>query len=138
MYTAYPLPTGALRVLPPDPNQNFNDRDWVVEGQSLLTTFQAPVDLRCVMDIEDTSKMHIMFIEALASRMAWELCEQLTQSNTKKADCRTDYKTAINEAKKQNAIQKVSQVPVEDTWITSRASGSSVGGGWGPGWGFGG
>lgn len=134
-YTQYPLPTGWLRVLPPDVTQNFNDRDWIIEGQNLMTTFQAPVNVRCVMDITDTSMMHILFIEALASRMAFEMCEQLTQSNTKKQDLRNDYKMALNEAKKQNAIQKVPQIAVEDTWITCRASGGSVGGGWGAGWG---
>jgi hypothetical protein len=134
-YVAYPLPTGWLRVLPPDPDSNVQSRDWVIEGNNLMTVYTAPVQARIVMDIADTSLFHPMFAEALAARMAWEMCEQLTQSNTKKADLQAGYKFAINEAKKQNAIQKIPQAPVEDSWITARATTRA---GWGPGWGSGG
>ncbi len=103
-----------------------------------MTSFDSPLNVRCVMDIEEVPLFSASFIEALACKMAWEMCEQLTQSNTKKQDCKDQYKAAISEARKQNAIQKVPQQIVEDSWITVRASGSSVGAGWGPGWGLGG
>ncbi len=100
-----------------------------------MTTYESPVNVRCVMDTEEVPLFTPTFIEALACKMAWEMCEQLTQSNTKKQDCKDQYKLAINEAKKQNAIQKVPQQAVEDPWITCRSAGNSVGSGWGPGWG---
>lgn len=133
-YTKYPLPTGWLRLLPPDPYSNTQSRDWIIEGNEVLSVYTAPLEVRLVMDIQDTSAWHPMFAEALAARMAWEMCEQLTQSNTKKADCQAAYKFAINEAKKQNAIQKVPQEAVEDSWITCRAS-TRAADGWGSGWG---
>lgn len=134
---AYPLPTGWLRILPPDPSDNFSDRDWTVEGNTLMSVYSAPLNIRLVVDEQDTSKYPAMFVEALAARMAWEMCEQLTQSNTKKADLQAGYKFAVNEAKKHNAIQKIPQRPVESVWISARASARSTGG-WGSGWGSGG
>lgn len=119
-YTAYPLPTGWLRLLPPDPVANLESRDWVIEGQNIMSAYTAPLEVRIVMDTTDTSKFHPLFAEALAARMAWEMCEQLTQSNTKKADLQAGYKFAINNAKKQNAIQKIPQAAVEDLWLTCR------------------
>jgi hypothetical protein len=137
IYVAYQLPTGWLRLLPPDIDQNFNDRDWIIEGQNLLTAQVAPVNVRCIVDIQVVSQFHTLFVESLSSLMAFEMCEQLTQSNTKKQDCRNDYRFATNEARKVNAIQKVPEVPTEDSWITARSVGGWPGG-WGPGWGSGG
>lgn len=131
--SAFPLPTGCLLVLPPDPGQNFSDRDWIIEGQQLLTNQIGPLNLRCVIDVTDTTKMDALFIEALASRMAFEMCEALTQSNDKQANAKAGYKDAINDAKKQNAIEKVPQIAPVDEWTSARFNGfsSSQGPGWG-------
>lgn len=64
-YTAYPLPTGWLRVLPPDPYDNVETRDWVIEGNNLMSAYSAPVNVRLVMDTQDTSLFHPQFVEAL-------------------------------------------------------------------------
>lgn len=118
---SFPLPTGWMRLLPPDPFQNLNDRDWIIEGNSVITNEDAPLDVRCVMKIEDTTLYDPLFDEALSAKLALELCEALTQSNTKKQTCQADYKDAIGEAKKVNAIEKVPQIAAEDRWITARA-----------------
>lgn len=118
---SFTLPNGCLKVLAPDVIQNTNDRDWIIEGGKLLTSQASPINLRCVMNITDTTLMDPLFQEALAADMASEMCEALTQSNTKKQSALADLKTALDEAKKANAIEQVAQVPFEDTWITARA-----------------
>jgi hypothetical protein len=115
------LPTGWLRVLPPDPWMDLNSRDWIIEGGKLLTDDSMPLDLRCVMLVEDANLMDPAFREALASRLAIDLCEALTQSNTKKEAASQDYKNAIGEAKKANAIEQVPQIAVDGTFLTVRA-----------------
>ena len=117
---AITLPTGWLRVLPPDPKANVNDRDWIIEGNTLLTDDAVPLNLRCIMDVSDTTLMDPCFEEALSAKLAFELCEQITQSNEKKQGCAGDYKNAIEDAKKCNAIEKVPQEACDGTWITSR------------------
>lgn len=126
---SFPLPAGWMRLLPPDPFLNTNDRDWTIEGNQVLTMGGAPLNVRCVMKIEDTNLYDPLFDEALASKLAYELAEQLTQSNTKKEAAAGDYKVAIAEAKKVNGIEKVPQDSVEDTWITARINGGSPTGG---------
>lgn len=118
--SAVTLPTGWLRVLPPDPKQNLNDRDWIIEGNTLLTDEDVPLNVRVLMKVEDTTLMDPTFQEALASKLAFELCEILTQSNAKKQACDSDYEKSIGRAKKCNAIEKVPEVAAEDHYITAR------------------
>lgn len=117
---AFTLPTGWLRVLPPDPSENFTDRDWIIEGNTLMTNQGAPLHLRCVMDVTDTTLFHPLFSEALASDLAYELCEAITQSNAKKEAAAADKKAAIDDAKKVNAIQKVPAVAPDASWLARR------------------
>jgi hypothetical protein len=120
----FPLPAGWLRVLPPDPLDNVNDRDWLIEGSNIISAWNPPLNVKIQMKIEDVTLYPASFIEALAAKLAYELCEPLTQSNTKKQACDADYKMAIADAKKLNAIQNVPQISVEDPYITTRVSGS--------------
>lgn len=131
---AFPLPTGALRLLPPDVPRGLSTRDWKVESNQVITNDQAPLPVRCVMRITDTTVFDPLFIEVLACKMASEMCEQLTQSNTKKQAAEAGYKAAILEAKRANAFENVPMIAPEDTWITARIAGSSSIGGWGIGW----
>lgn len=117
---AYPLPSGWLKVLPPDPIQNTNDRDWIIEGGAILSDWAPPLSVKIVMNVTDTTLMDPLFCEALSADISVEMCEALTQSNTKKQAALVDLKTAIEEAKKANAIEQVPVVSNDDTWITMR------------------
>ena len=64
--------------------------------------------------------MDALFREALATKLAIEICEEIAQSNTKNADLKDDYRDIINRARKANAIENVSAEPPEDTWLTVR------------------
>ncbi|MCA9339377.1 MAG: hypothetical protein KDA17_00525 [Candidatus Saccharibacteria bacterium] len=117
---SFPLPADCLRVLSPDPEVNYNDLDWQIEGRNIITNDDAPLDVRYIYDVTDPNEMDVLFREALAARLAVELAEQLTQSNAKKADAAAMYDNSIAEAKRANAIERVAQRPPEDTWVTIR------------------
>lgn len=117
---SFTLPSNCLRVLPPYPAMNMNDRDWVIEGRKIYTDDSAPLDLRFIKQVTDPNEMDPLFREALAARMAKEMCEALTQSNTKWQLQEADYKNTIAKAKRTNAIESVPQDPPEDSWITVR------------------
>lgn len=121
---AFPLPSDCLRLLPPDPFVNFNDLDWQIEGRSILTNDAAPLNVRYIRQITDPNIMDPLYREALATEIAFEICEAVTQSNTKKEGLREDLKTIIAQAKLLNAIENVAAEPPEDTWITARTSGN--------------
>lgn len=117
----FPVPNDFLRLLPPDPLDNLNDLDWQIEGRKILTDFSAPLEIRYIYDVTDPNEMDAIFREALSTRIALEICEQLTQSNTKKADLKDDYKQIIQTARRTNAIENIAAEPPEDVWITTRA-----------------
>lgn len=116
----YPLPSDFLRLLNPDPGYNYNDLDWQIEGSMLLTDWDAPLNFRYVADITDPNLFDPLFRETLASRIAMELCEEITQSNTKKQFAVEMYRLDVAEAKRANAIERISLQAPTDAWITVR------------------
>lgn len=116
----YTLPAECLYVLPPDDEDNRNDLDWIIEDGKIVTNDSAPLNIRYVAQVTDPNKMDPLFREALATKMAFELCEELTQSNTKKESLREDYKEIIVRARRRNAIENKAQEPPEDTFLTCR------------------
>jgi len=117
----FTMPSDCIRLLAPDPELNFNDLDWHIEGRQILTDSGSPLKIRYIARITDPNVMDPLFREALASRIAYELCEPITQSNTKRQLAWEDYKNAIEEARKVNSIEKpVSAEPPTDEWITVR------------------
>lgn len=117
---AFQLPSDWVKMANDYPEQNFNDKDWVVEGTKIYTNEQAPLPIRYVSNVDDPNQMDASFRELLSTELAYELCEEITQSNTKKSDLRMDKKEIISEARKANAFDKVAQEFPEDTFITVR------------------
>jgi len=117
---SFPLPSDFVRLLPPYPEMNVNDLDWQIEGKAIYTYDDAPLNVRYIYDVTDPNEMDMLFREALATELAIELCEELTQSNTKKAGLKDDYKDIIKEAKRTNGIENVGQEPPDDPFITVR------------------
>lgn len=118
---SYELPADYLRLLPPYPEDNSNALDWQVEGRKVYTDDTAPLYIRYIKRVSDTSLFDALFVEALSTKLASELCEEITQSNAKKEGLKDDYRETIARAKKTNAIEGVSQEPPDDTWLTVRA-----------------
>ena len=117
---SYPLPSDCLRVLPNDPDYEYNNKDWQIEGRNIITDDASPLNVRYVKDVTDPNQMDVLFREALSAKIAMELCEELTQSNTKIQIAKAMYDDAINQAKKVNAIERVPITPFRDEWITVR------------------
>lgn len=117
---SFTLPSDFLRLLSPYPEDNLSSRDWLVEGRAIVTDESAPLYIRYMADVSDPNTMDPLFRDALAARMAMEMCEEITQSNTKRQLAAADYDMAITDAKKTNAIEKLPQKSPDDTWITVR------------------
>lgn len=116
----YPLPTGFLRLLPLDPGGNLDTLDWQIESDGIHTNDTDPLQIRYVGDLIDPNVMDSLFREALSTLMAVEMCEEITQSNTKQAALAASLKEILARAKRTNAIENVSQDPPEDTWLACR------------------
>jgi len=117
---AFPVPSDFVRLLSQDPEDLMNSNDWQIEGINIVTNDDAPLEIRYIYDVTDPNIMDPLFREAFAAKLAEELCEEITQSNTKKADAFIAYKEIIAEAKRVNAIEKTAEDPPEDKWVTVR------------------
>ena len=115
---SYTLPIDFLRLLSNE-TQAYGF-DYKIEGGKILCNEAAPLPLRYIARITDTTVYDELFREALATRIAFELCERITQSNAKGSQLREDYKQAIREARRANALEKVSLDFPETSWTMAR------------------
>ena len=128
---AFPLPADCLRPL-------FPARlglDWKVENHhnvlAILTRDGDSLPLRYIRRTTDPTLFDPLFAEALACKLAWQLCERFTQSNTKKEAAERAYLYAIREARRMNAIEiGEAKVPV-DEWLAARRVGQLQNSEWG-------
>lgn len=86
----------------------------------IVTDYTAPLKIRYVKRVEDTQQFDALFVEALASRLAYECCEAITQSSTKKGEAWEDYKVALREAKLADAIENPPEPLPDDSWLLAR------------------
>lgn len=94
--------------------------EWSIEGRSILTDWSAPLNLRYVKQVTDTTQFHPCFSYALGSKLAMDLCEPLTQSDTKFNKARMQFSASIADAIKANAIELPPKQLADDSWILSR------------------
>lgn len=125
----YQLPADCLRVIQVDEHfsgpsmSDYRTRSEAahqIEGGKILTDIGAPLKIRYVARVEDTGIWDALFVEAFACRLAAEVCERLTQSNTKRDMAWQEYKTAIREAVRADAIENPPEPLPDDTWMLSR------------------
>jgi hypothetical protein len=113
---AFTLPTDCLRVLRPP----TSDLDWQIEGRKILTNDGAVLNLRYLADVEDTTQWDASFYNVMAASLAVDICEKLTQSNTKKQQLNTEYKEAVADARKVDAFEGGPQDAADDDWWNAR------------------
>jgi hypothetical protein len=110
----YRVPADCLRVL------NKADVDWKIEGQNILSNDGGPLEIIYLADITDPNVFDEAFIEAFASKLAYEIAEKLTSSSEKKKSAGEDYRFALSEARRTNAIERMSEDRIEDDWERAR------------------
>lgn len=93
---------------------------WVVEGKILLSDEWSPLDIRYVRREEDANAWDPLLVSAIAQRLALEIVEELTQSNTKAAAIERRYQEILSMARRADG-QEQSPMPFEeDDWINAR------------------
>ena len=127
--SAYQLPTDFLKVVQVgdfyfdpgiDDYLTGDNSPYAIEGQIINTFYGDPLPLRYVKDITDPGLFDSMFIECFASKLAYEACYAITQSNQGRSDAMADYKIALKEGSLSNAIAKPPQGIPDTSWITTR------------------
>lgn len=125
----YQLPTDYLRLI--QVNEYYaspalvdyregDDSLYAIEGDKILTNLGAPLKLRYVADVTDPGVFDPLFVECLASKLAYEACYEITNSNQQKDVAANDYKAAKIEAVRIGAIEKPPVGIPDDAWILGR------------------
>jgi hypothetical protein len=76
--------------------------------------------MRYVADVTDPGAFDALFVEVLSSKLAYEACYDITQSNQGREAAAQDYKMAVVEAARANAIEKPPQGFPDDSWMLGR------------------
>ena len=113
----YTLPEDCERVLElaEDP-----DYGWETEGRQLVTDLGPTVPIRYARKITDPDQFDAQLTTVLVARLASEIAEELTQSNTKKEALRKDFEDLISEAKRLDAQEQSGQDFAPDSWELAR------------------
>jgi hypothetical protein len=123
------LPANYLRRAPQNPKTPYTAvggptgvgyDDWEFEGDFLVTGDTGPIILRFIADFTDVTRMHDMFCEGLAARVAVAVAEPLTQSSAKVATIERDYDRFMGAARAANAIEDEYSDPPDDDYISVR------------------
>lgn len=109
---AFTLPSDCLRLLRP----NTARLDWQIEGRKILTNDGDTLYIRYIYDCQDAAQFDASFYNVVSAAMAVDICEKLTQSNTKKASLAQDYKEAVAKAKKIDAFESGPEDAPDDEW----------------------
>lgn len=134
---AYNLPADCLRVLfVGDYYVGVDMADYrgaptelfTIEGRQILTdlgTKTPPstdnkMNIRYVKKEDDVTKFSPNFTAALVAKLAANLAEPLTQSDTKRARADAAFKDEIKLAIRSNAIELPPQKIADDEWILAR------------------
>lgn len=126
---AYQLPADFLRLIEGGDIVQLADLSdyrsgssemYSIENGTILTNLSAPLAIRYIAKITDPTLYDPAFAEAFSARLAFECCEKLTQSDSKKQLAWGDYKNSIKEAIAANAIEVASESVADDTWVMAR------------------
>lgn len=115
----YPRPTGDLRPLKINgaavdyrtlgvqyetSGYTITDQPWQIIGGDIHTDISAPLEYEYVAQVTNTGLWDALFVEAFACRLAIDAAEELTQSTSKTEVVMRQYKEAIRQARRVNAM----------------------------------
>jgi hypothetical protein len=125
----YPLPSDFLALVqvgdfywgPDLSNYRLgSDAPYQLEGRYILTNMGAPLKIRYARRVTDPGLFDAAFVESYGARLAFETCEKITQSSTKKDEMRAVYALAIKEAATANALENPSESIQDGSWVIGR------------------
>lgn len=94
--------------------------EFAIEGREILTNLAAPLNIRYIKKITDASQFSPNFTYALAAKLAVDLAEPLTQSETKAARAESRFMYEIRQAVRANAIELPPEKLPDDEWVLAR------------------
>lgn len=118
---AFPLPEDFLRFANPhDPKYRHTKLELLLEGRQILSDDAGPLSIRYCRDVINPREFDPLFVEALAAKIAFECCEELTNSTAKLENTTTLYDVAVKDAAQIDAIERGPTEPEIDDFEAVR------------------
>ncbi len=99
-----------------------NAKPWIISEQNLLSHVPNKLRIVAIKNITDVALFDVLFSELLITKIALELCESITQSNTKKNALLSEYDTARDTAMLANMREGYTHVSNRSTWTEVMAN----------------
>lgn len=116
-----PIQIGQYHIVENLKNYVSNDDTfYTIEDNKILTDEGAPLQFRYITSAKTPDQYDASFPMVLASRLAYEMAEDSTQSNSKRELAARDYKDALMAALVANAVEVPAKTQVDDSWIMAR------------------
>lgn len=121
----YSLPTDCLRVL--DINETAHSSEWRIEGAFILADSDS-LEVRYIYNVTDYTTMDVMFYQALAHYLAYNLCDHISASDQKKNELHAylyggqGKRGILPQARFADATEDSQQIFEANDWIDSRVS----------------
>lgn len=112
----YTLPADSLRVL----ELVDSTEQWMVENGELHTDVGDTAPIRYIFRQKDVTQYRPALVNSLAFRLALELMEELTQSNTKRERAFQEYEHFLARSQMLDSQEQSPKTWIEDPWLTSR------------------
>lgn len=112
---AYTMPADFLSLV-----RINTDPDYEFEGNKILTDEGPVLYIKYTSQVTDEGSFSALFSETFATRIAFEGCEELTQSNTKKATLAQEYELSLKQAYQVDAKENPVVEMEDDEWVTAR------------------
>lgn len=113
---AFNLPSDCLRLLEV---KDQRSEDYQVESRQILSDADV-LYIRYIRQVTDPNRMDATVVDLMAARLALELCESLTQSNTKLQLMWRQYEESLVRAKRVDGRENPPTLMEEDDWIAVR------------------
>jgi len=112
----FPFPVDCLRLLEVD---RLSTAEYQVEGRNILAN-GSTLKIRYIRRVEDPNSFDSAFVDVLATRLAFQMCEAITQSNQKKQALWEEFEDVLTRAKRVDGQENPPTVFEEDDWIAVR------------------
>lgn len=114
----FTLPADCLRVI-----LQPGDTDWHVEGRKVLTRYDSVLQLNYIANVVDPNLFDAQFAELFSLKLAIEICDELTDTVTRKKNLQDEWKEAYAEASQSDSFEDPPIDAPDGTWITARHDG---------------
>ena len=118
----YPFPTTpdyCLRVLT---IENLSDTDWRIEGRMIVTTHEAPLNVKYIQRIEDPNDFDSLFVETFIAKLQWEWSEALVKDRNLNAALLAEYVGKRDEAAAVTESEGKNEPRPDGTWFEAHLS----------------